>query len=227
MGGRFIHAAGIDSPGIAGSPAIALEVVELLRGAGLDAEPDEAFNPTRAAVVTPKEGDDGLVYTPDDKTEINALGVAPEANVVCKCEKVTEAEVVEACRRSLPVDSTQGIRKRTRAGMGGCQGKPWNYGCECRVARIIERETGTDVGAVGRRPWSATSLFPRRWLSDGDKGVLEALSRTMPGEEGAAAGGAGGGGAAGEAPPLFDKVEEVLPLSVEPQAAQAHKEAAG
>ena len=50
-----------------------------------------------------------------------------EQNVVCKCERVTEAEVVEACRRSLPVDSTQAIRKRTRAGMGGCQGKPWNY----------------------------------------------------------------------------------------------------
>lgn len=58
---------------------------------------------------------------------------------------------------SLPIDSIQGMRKRTRAGMGGCQGKPWNYGCECRVAQIIERETklgGTNL--VGRRPWSAT-----------------------------------------------------------------------
>ena len=58
---------------------------------------------------------------------------------------------------SLPIDSIQGMRKRTRAGMGGCQGKPWNYGCECRVAQIIEREAklgGTDL--VGRRPWSAT-----------------------------------------------------------------------
>ena len=48
--------------------------------------------------------------------------------------------MVEACRRSLPIDSTQALRKRTRAGMGGCQGKPWNYGCECRVAQIIARE---------------------------------------------------------------------------------------
>jgi hypothetical protein len=50
------------------------------------------------------------------------LQVAPEANVVCKCEKVTEAEIVDSMRRSLPIDSTQGMRKRTRAGMGGCQG---------------------------------------------------------------------------------------------------------
>lgn len=44
-------------------------------------------------------------------------------NVICKCEKVTEAEVVAACHRALPIDSTQAIRKRTRAGMGNCQGK--------------------------------------------------------------------------------------------------------
>ena len=113
--GKFIHAAGIDSPGIAGSPAIALEVVKLLEEAGLDAKLDPTFNPKRASVVVPKEGDEGvvpLVYTPDDKTEINALNVAPEANVVCKCEKVTEAEVVDCLRRSLPVDSTQAVRTR-------------------------------------------------------------------------------------------------------------------
>ena len=52
-----------------------------------------------------------------------------------KCEKVTEFEIVEALRRSLPIDSTQAIRKRTRAGMGHCQGDPKNYGCEERVAR--------------------------------------------------------------------------------------------
>lgn len=46
----------------------------------------------------------------------------PHENVVCKCEKVTEAEIVTALHRSLPVDSTQAIRKRTRAGMGHCQG---------------------------------------------------------------------------------------------------------
>ena len=98
--------------------------------------------------------------------------------MVCKCEKGTEAEVVEAMRRSLPIDSTQGMRKRTRAGMGGCQGKPWNYGCECRVAQIIARESADLApAAVGRRPWSATSLFPRRWLSDSDKEVLKVVSK--------------------------------------------------
>ena len=176
---QLIHAAGIDSPGIAGSPAIALEVVELLRQAGLKLAPDLSFNPKRSALIVPKPKgeEDGLVYTPDAKEEINALGVPMEQNVVCKCERVTEAEVVEACRRSLPVDSTQAIRKRTRAGMGGCQGKPWNYGCECRVAQIIERETAaTSSAQVGRRPWSATSSFERRWITPEDKAVLAGLA---------------------------------------------------
>eukprot|EP00287_Rhodomonas_sp_CCMP768_P032020 CAMPEP_0202853424 /NCGR_PEP_ID=MMETSP1389-20130828/90475_1 /ASSEMBLY_ACC=CAM_ASM_000865 /TAXON_ID=302021 /ORGANISM="Rhodomonas sp., Strain CCMP768" /LENGTH=710 /DNA_ID=CAMNT_0049531973 /DNA_START=39 /DNA_END=2172 /DNA_ORIENTATION=+ len=177
----FIQAAGIDSPGIAGSPAIALEVVDLLRKAGLQTTPDASFNPKRAPIIRPKRGEEGLVFT-DTKTEINSAGAAAEENVVCKCEKVTEAEVVEAMRRSLPVDSTQGMRKRTRAGMGGCQGKPWNYGCECRVAAVIAREAEEATAKVGRRPWSATSLFERRWLSDDDKATLQQVSQAVVGE---------------------------------------------
>lgn len=68
--------------------AIAAEVVSLLREAGFDASADPEFNPVRAPVIVPKQGDEGLVYTPDGKEQINPEGVAPEANVVCKCEKV-------------------------------------------------------------------------------------------------------------------------------------------
>jgi glycerol-3-phosphate dehydrogenase len=98
-------------------------------------------------------------------------------NVVCKCEKVTEAEVVEALHRSLPVDSTQGIRKRTRAGMGHCQGDAENYNCECRVAEIIARETGLPIDAVGRRPWPATSILSQRWLNEEQKADIASLSQ--------------------------------------------------
>ena len=59
--------------------------------------------------------------TPEYRRGEATRGIDPRVNVVCKCEKVTEAEVVEALHRSLPVDSTQAIRKRTRAGMGHCQ----------------------------------------------------------------------------------------------------------
>lgn len=104
----MIHAAGIDSPGIAGSPAVAVEVVRLLEAAGAPVgEKDPKFNPYRAPIIRPKEGWKGIKAGPVGKWK------DPKVNVVCKCELVTEEEVIEACRRSLPIDSTQAIRKRT------------------------------------------------------------------------------------------------------------------
>ncbi|KAL3775763.1 hypothetical protein ACHAW5_005333 [Stephanodiscus triporus] len=175
--GHFIHVAGIDSPGLAGSPAIALEVVRLLRAAGLETPPNVSFNPNRAPIITPKAGMKGLKMGPVGKNDSNGTD-AEEAvmasNVICKCEKVTELEVVRAMRRSLPIDSSQAIRKRTRAGMGHCQGDKENYNCECRVRAIIARENGVSVEEVGGRPWPATSTLSQRWIDDDEKRDLEA-----------------------------------------------------
>jgi L-2-hydroxyglutarate oxidase LhgO len=165
----FIHAAGIDSPGLAGSPAIAIEIVRLLNNAGLKLQPNPNFNPNRAPIITPKDGWKGI--------KAGKIGkfTNPNENIVCKCEKVTEAEIVTALHRSLPIDSTQAIRKRTRAGMGFCQGDPDNYDCECRVASIISRESGLPIEAVGRRPWSATTTLSERWIKDEEKDHLEKM----------------------------------------------------
>eukprot|EP00854_Cymbomonas_tetramitiformis_P003993 gene3993-4962_t len=129
----FFHAAGIDSPGLAASPAIAIEVTKMLHKAGLSTSPNPGFNPHRRPIITPKDGWKGLKVGHQD----------PAKNVVCKCEKVTEAEVVDAIHRSLTCNTTQAIRKRTRAGMGHCQADPDNLtpSCEERVAQIIARET--------------------------------------------------------------------------------------
>ena len=119
--GNFVHVAGIDSPGLAGSPAIAVDVIRLLKGAGLDLVKDPKFNPSRAPIITPKKGMRGLKIGPVGKNDWSGSPASDEekrmaSNVVCKCEKVTELEIVTALRRSLPIDSSQAIRKRTRAG---------------------------------------------------------------------------------------------------------------
>ena len=80
---------------------------------------------------------------------------------------------MRAIRRSLPIDSSQAIRKRTRAGMGHCQGDPENYNCECRVKAIIARENNVTVEEVGGRPWPATSTLSERWIDDAEKQELE------------------------------------------------------
>lgn len=169
----FVHAAGIDSPGLAGSPAIAMEVVRLLRKGGCTAidVPNPSFNPNRRPIVSVKDGWKNLKLQKDLSKAWDCKD--PKENVICKCEKVTEAEVVEAIRRSLPVDNTQAIRRRTRAGMGDCQSRPDNYDCESRVKIILERELANQH--IEMRPWPASSILPRRWLTDEDKQKLKAI----------------------------------------------------
>eukprot|EP00947_MAST-08B_sp_MAST-8B-sp1_P001930 g1930.t1 len=174
--GRFVHAAGIDSPGLAGSPAIAVAVTDLLRASGLELEADPDFDPYRAPLIRVKDGWRGLKSAAPPATFGD--DVAPEKRVVCKCEKVTEAEVRECVRRGLPVDSTQAIRKRVRGGMGHCQGDPQNYDCESRIAAIIadELDMPQTTRGVGRRPWPATTTLKGRWPSDGERDELRKLS---------------------------------------------------
>lgn len=172
----FINAASIDSPGIAASPAIAKDIVKFLKQAGCELKPDPKFNPNRAPIIRPKSGFKGLKLSPADRKGDWFKEQDPKKNVICKCEKVTEAEIIEALHRSLPIDSTQAIRKRTRAGMGHCQGDPSNYDCETRVAMIIARELGCSVDEIPRRQFPASSMLPRRWITETDKNKLVELS---------------------------------------------------
>jgi glycerol-3-phosphate dehydrogenase len=84
--GRMIHVAGIDSPGLAGSPAIALEVVRLLEESGCKMSKTSTFNPRRAPIITPKQaGMRGLKVGPVGKNDSDGTNVAQmAANVICK-----------------------------------------------------------------------------------------------------------------------------------------------
>jgi len=175
---HFFNVAGIDSPGLAGAPSIALTVCEMLKKAGCEMKKDPTFKKDRAPIITPKNGMKGLKMGPVGKNDSDGSNMEQmAANVVCKCEKVTELEIVRAMRRSLPIDSSQAIRKRTRAGMGHCQGDAENFNCEARVRAIIARENGVAISQVGGRPWPATSTLSQRWIDDKEKEELEALMK--------------------------------------------------
>jgi len=174
----FINAASIDSPGIAASPAIAVDVVRMLQEAGCKLEDDPGFNPNRAPIVVPKKGYKGLKFSKNDFWKVKD----PKQNIICKCEKVTEQEVIDACRRSLPIDSTQAIRKRTRAGMGHCQADVENYDCEARVKQIIARECGIPISEVGGRPWPASSMLRNRQAYDDEQEKKRMIELARPGQ---------------------------------------------
>jgi glycerol-3-phosphate dehydrogenase len=132
---QFVQVAGIQSPGLTASPAIAERVKRLLGGAGLAMTEKPEWHP----------GIPRMERTRDHAAwEIDALVQRDPgyAHVVCRCEGVSEAEVVEAIRKGhITLD---GIKYYTRAGMGRCQGGFCTY----RIMRIISRETGLPLERI-------------------------------------------------------------------------------
>lgn len=143
----FINVACIDSPGLTSSPAIACRVEDILKDIGVVLEPDPDYRPERRPIIVKKGGDfDGDINSGD-----------PEKHLTCRCERVTEAEIIDALHRPVPVRSVDGIKRRTRAGMGMCQGAF----CGPRVRALIARELGIPEAEVPKRG-PGSSILPDR-----------------------------------------------------------------
>ncbi|MBO4694583.1 MAG: FAD-dependent oxidoreductase [Clostridia bacterium] len=131
----FIQILGICSPGLSSAPAIAKYVIKLL-------EEKEEVKYKDDIVQLPKKKK--LLELKDD--ELNALIKENEAwgRIVCRCEKITEAEIVQAIHSPLPATTVDAVKRRTRAGMGRCQGGF----CGTRVIEILARETGKTISEI-------------------------------------------------------------------------------
>ena len=110
---NFVHATGIRSTGVSSSPAVADRVYELLKSAGLEAEDRKS-----AVTSVPRTRHFGLE---DDPTSLTALDPR-YGQIVCACEHVSAAEISAALQMRVPARSIAGVRKRTRATGGRCQG---------------------------------------------------------------------------------------------------------
>jgi glycerol-3-phosphate dehydrogenase len=131
----FINAAGIQSPGIAAAPAIASLVRDLLADQGLDLHEKADFQPYRQAPVSFRDLSD------DVRDELIKKEPA-YGQIVCRCEGVTAGEIIDAIRMPVGATTIDGVKRRTRAGMGRCQ----SGFCQPRVLAILSRE-------LGRDPW--------------------------------------------------------------------------
>ena len=133
----FIHCAGIESPGLTASPAIAKYVVETLVGGMLPLAKNEVFNGTRTPDYFFKH------LTMEEKNEI--IKQDPSyGKIVCRCEQVTEGEILRAIRENPPAKDIDGVKRRTRSGMGRCQGGF----CQPYVAELIAKERGMSLTNV-------------------------------------------------------------------------------
>ncbi|MBE6589356.1 MAG: NAD(P)/FAD-dependent oxidoreductase [Ruminococcaceae bacterium] len=112
---RFVNAAGIESPGLSSAPAIAEYVAELLASGGLALDGKQDFNPYRAPMHAFREG------TLEEKNEM--IKKDPSyGHIICRCETVSEGEILAAIRQNPKPRDLDGVKRRTRAQMGRCQG---------------------------------------------------------------------------------------------------------
>ncbi len=132
----FINVAGIQSPGLTSAPAIAEMVIGILKDGGLEWEDNKDFDPYRKPVVTKKP-----LKPLKDIKEFIELPLGSKDRIVCRCEQVREDEIVDALHRGIKVKTVDGVKRRTRAGMGWCQGEF----CKPRVIEIMEREYGEKI----------------------------------------------------------------------------------
>ena len=124
----FIDCAGIESPGLTSAPAIGEMIAQILKEK-MNLEEKDDFAATRKGVLNPN--------TLSKEERIALIKEKPEyGNIICRCEMVTEGEIIDAIRRPLGAKSMDGIKRRTRAGMGRCQAGF----CSPKTMEILARE---------------------------------------------------------------------------------------
>lgn len=135
---NFINVIGIDSPGLTAAPAIGVYVVNMIKER-LDLVEKKNFKKTREKIVRFAE------LSLEEKNKLIKEKPA-YGHMVCKCEFITEGEIVEAIHRPIKALTVDAIKRRTRASMGGCQG----VGCTLPISKILSRELGIDISDINK-----------------------------------------------------------------------------
>ncbi len=138
----------VGSPGIFAVPAIAEEVAKIVNENWMKLEKRDDFNPHREAIP------DFKALSNEEREALIAKD-ARYGRVICRCNTITEGQIVEAIRRGAT--TLDGIKYRVRAGMGRCQGGF----CTPRVIRIMERELGVEVTELTKKG-KGSELMPYR-----------------------------------------------------------------
>ena len=133
----FFNVAGICSPGLTSAPAIAQDLVRMLQKAGLNAKENKSFTANRKGIPC---------FARATNEEKKAL-IAKDSRfgqIICRCEMITEGEIVAAIHSTVGAKDLDGVKRRTRAGMGRCQAGF----CSPRVTEILSRELNIPMTGV-------------------------------------------------------------------------------
>lgn len=145
----FFDCAGMESPGLSASPAVgqllARQICEKLHPAQ-----NAGFIATRTGISNPK------TLSPEAYRELIAKEPA-YGQIVCRCEGITEGEILDAIRRPLGAKSVDGVKRRTRAGMGRCQGGF----CSVRVMQLLSQQLHIGMDEVTKSGGNSRYIVAR------------------------------------------------------------------
>lgn len=145
---NFIQVAGIQSPGLTASPAIGEYVKDILKNCGLRFVEKTDYDPYLPKPIKVREMSfEELEKLIEQRREYG--------NIVCRCETVSEAEIIEAIRKGHT--TLDGIKFYTRAGMGLCQGAFCTY----KILKILSRETGIPIEKITKRGGESWLIYKR------------------------------------------------------------------
>lgn len=146
---NFVHAAAIQSPGVASAPAIASDVcaltVQLLSGKR-EVRRKKNYNPVRKAVYHRITG----IEERAEKAEENPL----YGNIICRCETISEQEIRDVLRGPIPVSSLDAVKRRIRSGAGRCHGGF----CTPKVMEIISDELDVPIIKITKKGGNSVIL---------------------------------------------------------------------
>ena len=145
---NMIHVAAIDSPGLTCCVSIADYAIDLLREAGLPTVARENFLATR-------ENPHAFREMSDEEKDAYIKKNPAYGKIVCRCETVSEGEIRAAIRRNPPARDIDGVKRRTRSGMGRCQGGF----CMPYVMRLIAEERGVPMETVTKNGGASTPII--------------------------------------------------------------------
>ena len=136
----LLHVAAIDSPGLSSCVAIAKRAVRALEGMGFVLEANPDFNGIR-------EDTHAFRHMNDEQKDAFIKEHPAYGKIVCRCETVSEGEILDALTRNPRATDVDGVKRRTRSGMGRCQGGF----CAPYVMRLIARENKISMGKVTKK----------------------------------------------------------------------------
>ena len=155
----FLDLAGMKSPGLSAAAAVGEEAAALLQRAGLVLKEKENPVTTRKRIR--------FKELPGEEKAVLIAREPSYGRVICRCERVTEGEIIAACHTAIPPRSIDGVKRRVGAGMGRCQGGF----CGPRVMEILSRELGKSPLEIPQEAAGSILLTGRTKQAKGDKTV--------------------------------------------------------